>query len=136
MKILSLTDEEVLDYHNPNLQDIVTPVDPNKLEELLVGANYDSEKNRFLVEGFRNGFEVGYKGSRTVKLNAPNLKFRGVRNKTILWNKVMKEVKLKCFASPFERIPFKYYIQSPIGLVPKDGGKATRLIFHLSYPRG
>ena len=41
MKILSLTDEEVLDYHNPNLQDIVTQVDPNKLEELLVGANYD-----------------------------------------------------------------------------------------------
>ena len=30
---------------------------------------------------------------------------------------------------------FEYYIQSPIGLVPKDKGKKTRLIFHLSYPR-
>ena len=28
------------------------------------------------------------------------------------------------------------FIQSPIGLVPKDDGKKTRLIFHLSYPRG
>ena len=36
----------------------------------------------------------------------------------------------------FETIPFEeHYIQSPIGLVPKDGGKDTRLIFHLSHPR-
>ena len=33
-------------------------------------------------------------------------------------------------------IPFDNYIQSPIGLVPKDEGKDTRLIFHLSYPCG
>ena len=33
---------------------------------------------------------------------------------------------------PFETIPYRYYMQSPIGLVPKAGGK-TRLIFHLSY---
>ena len=47
----------------------------------------------------------------------------------------MKEVKLGCYAEPFEEIPFDSYIQSPIGLVPKDGGKQTRLIFHLSYTR-
>ena len=48
----------------------------------------------------------------------------------------MKEVKEKRYAGPFETIPFDNYIQSPIGLVPKDNGKDTRLIFHLSYPRG
>ena len=47
----------------------------------------------------------------------------------------MKEVQLKRYAGPFKNIPFENYIQSPIGLVPKDGGKKTRLIFHLSYPR-
>ena len=47
----------------------------------------------------------------------------------------MKEVKEKRYAGPFEQIPFSNYIQSPIGLVPKDGGKKTRLIFHLSHPR-
>ena len=49
----------------------------------------------------------------------------------------MKEVKAKRYAGPykFEEIPFENFIQSPIGLVPKDGGKDTRLIFHLSYPR-
>ena len=48
----------------------------------------------------------------------------------------MKEVKEGRYAGPFESIPFDSYIQSPIGLVPKDGGKDTRLIFHLSYIRG
>ena len=48
----------------------------------------------------------------------------------------MKEVKAERYAGPFEQIPFEHYIQSQIGLVPKDGGKDTRLIFHLSYPRG
>ena len=47
----------------------------------------------------------------------------------------MKEVKLKRYAGPFSEIPFDSYIQSPIGLVPKDNGKDTRLIFHLSYPQ-
>ena len=47
----------------------------------------------------------------------------------------MKEVQLKRFAGPFINIPFDSYIQSPIGLVPKDGGLKTRLIFHLSYPK-
>ena len=49
----------------------------------------------------------------------------------------MKEVQAKRFAGPFKEkdIPFKHFIQSPIGLVPKDGGNSTRLIFHLSYPR-
>ena len=29
----------------------------------------------------------------------------------------------------------EYFVQSPIGLVPKDKGLKTRLIFHLSYPK-
>ena len=47
----------------------------------------------------------------------------------------MKEVQLGRYAGPFLMPPFENYIQSPIGLVPKDGGTKTRLIFHLSYPR-
>ena len=44
----------------------------------------------------------------------------------------MKEVEVRRLAGPFDSIPYENYIQSPIGLVPKVGGK-TRLIFHLSY---
>ena len=42
-----------------------------------------------------------------------------------LWNKVMKGVNLKRYAGPFDSIPFENYVQSPIGLIPKDGGKST-----------
>ena len=52
-----------------------------------------------------------------------------------LWNKLIKEVKLKRVAGPFDSVPFKYFIQSPIGLVTKTGGQ-TRLIFHLSFEFG
>ena len=35
----------------------------------------------------------------------------------------MKEVEAKHYAGPFKTIPFENFIQSPIGLVPKDNGK-------------
>ena len=47
----------------------------------------------------------------------------------------MKEVQAGRYAGPFEELPFEYFIQSPIGLVPKDQGTKTRFIFHLSHPR-
>ena len=57
--------------------------------------------------------------------------------KTVLWNKLIKEVRLKRVAGPFDKVPFKNFIQSPIGLVPKAGNSGqTRLIFHLSYDFG
>ena len=95
---------------------------------------YDSVKTEFLIKGFTQGFDLGYRGPEKVKQNSPNLKFT-IGNETELWNKVMKEVKELRYAGPFQEPPFEFYIQSPIGLVPKDKGKKTRLIFHLSYPR-
>ena len=47
----------------------------------------------------------------------------------------MKEVKLKRYAGPYEEIPYEFFVQSPIGLVPKAGGQ-TRQIFHLSHNFG
>ena len=80
------------------------------------------------------GSSIGYEGNENVKFTSPNLTLH-IGNETILWNKVMKEVQKGRYAGPFTEIPFENYIQSPIGLVPKDNGKAVRLIFHLSYPR-
>ena len=107
-----------------------------QFEKMLIESKYNEDETKYLVDGFRNGFPIGYEGKEDIKLTSPNLKFRGVGNETVLWNKVMKEVKEHRYAGPFEEIPFEHYIQSPIGLVSKDGGKETRLIFHLSYPRG
>ena len=127
--------EDVLQYSNYDLDNIFTPVDSNELDKLLKESQYDNNKRKELVQGFRRGFDLGYRGkTRNIKQTAKNLKFT-IGNKKELWNKVMKEVKEKRYAGPFKTIPFEDYIQSPIGLVPKDNGKKTRLIFHLSYPR-
>ena len=112
----------------------MTPVNVDELEKLLIQTNYNKEKTEFLVKGFKEGFDLGYRGPEEIKQESSNLKFT-IGDKVELWNKVMKEVKEKRYAGPFSNIPFDNYIQSPIGLVPKDNGKKTRLIFHLSYPR-
>ena len=100
------------------------------LEKLLYGAGYDKQKTTYLVEGFKTGFSLKCQGELKLRRFAPNLKLR-VGSKLELWNKVMKEVQVKRYAGPYENVQFDYFIQSPIGLVPKDKGKKTRLIFHL-----
>ena len=78
-------------------------------------SGYDAGETKFLIDGFENGFSIGYCGPKDVKITSPNLKFRQVGNPIVLWNKVMKEVKENWYAGPFEEIPFNHYIQSPIG---------------------
>ena len=126
---------EILMFENLDIQSIVTPIKADILESLLIESGYDEKKRKKIVRGFKKGFRLGYEGPRkNIMRKAPNLKLR-VGDKIELWNKVMKEVKHKRYAGPFKKILFKYFIQSPIGLVPKDHGKDTRLIFHLSYPK-
>ena len=121
-------------FENFDLDKVVTPVDVDAFEKLLIESRYDEAETEYLVQGFRNGFSLEYEDERNVVKEAPNLKLR-VGNHIQLWNKVMTEVQKKRYAGPFDEPPFQHYIQSPIGLVPKDKGKKTRLIFHLSYPR-
>ena len=105
------------------------------LRDLLNDAGYGAEKTKYLYQGFKEGFSLQYVGNLTkVRREAPNLKLR-IGSQTELWNKVMKEVQLGRNAGPFDTPPFDYFVQSPIGLVPKDKGLKTRLIFHLSYPK-
>ena len=123
-------------YENFDLEHVFTPVNVKEYERLLVESNYDSDKTKYLVNGFRHGFSIGYNGPENVQMNSKNLDLHGLGTETDLWNKIMKEVQVKRYAGPFKTVPFRNYIQSPIGLVPKDGGRKTRLIFHLSHPRG
>ena len=117
-----------------DLNNITTPIKADILAQLLEEANYNKIETDYLVSGFRCGFDLEYCGPWKRSDVANNLPFRnGVGSPAILWEKMIKEVKLGRFASPFSNIPYKYFVQSPVGLVPKDGGKQTRLIFHLSY---
>ena len=81
------------------------------------------------MNGFRCGFDLGYRDPSDRQDSADNLPI-SIRSLTEIWIKIMKEVKLNRYAGPFNQIPYTNYIQSPIGLVPKDDGKKTRLIFH------
>ena len=117
---------------NFDLTNIVTPVNVEELSKLCRVSGYDMTKTCFLERGFTNRFHIGYRGNPHRESGADNLPFK-VGNKTILWNKLMKEVMERRVAGPFREVPFENFMQSPIGLVPKDNGKQTRLIFHLSY---
>ena len=97
-------------------------------------ANYDVKKTEFLVTGFEEGFDLQYQGLVECKNTSKNLPLC-IGSKLDIWQKIMKEVSLKRYAGPYKSIPFGNYVQSPIGLVPKAGGK-TRLIFHLSFNFG
>ena len=92
-------------------------------------------KCNFLVKGFTEGFDLGYRGLVHRQHNAANIPLGKMGSSQDLWKKLMKEVNLNRYAGPFEEIPYHFYIQSPIGLVPKAGNQ-TRLIFHLSYDFG
>ena len=128
--------KDVLMYENFDLETVVTPVNYNKLNQLLKEAGYDKSKRKFWVNGFKKGFSLGYENDCKVQVTSPNLPLN-VGDEIDLWNNLMKEVKYKRYTGPFDQIPDQFrddFIQSPIGLVPKDGGKDTRLIFHLSHP--
>ena len=128
--------EQILFHQNYDINNLVTPVKIDRLKALLEMTKYSKEETNFIMNGFTNGFEISYTGNMNAKLTAPNLPLTEYGDNIILWNKIMKEVKAGRFVGPFDKIPFQHhYIQSPIGLVPKDDGRDKRLIFHLSYPK-
>ena len=88
-------DEEILYYENFNVTDVITPVNIDRLNELLDESNYPKDLLDSIITGFRNGFDIGYRGKTTnIKRLAPNLRLR-IGNEVTLWNKVIKEVKEK-----------------------------------------
>ena len=97
-------------FENFDLQTIKTPVNAEKLKELLVLSQYNKDETELLIDGFKNGFSIGYEGPEDVKITSPNLKFREVGDPIQLWNKVMKEVREKRYAGPYADIPFDNYI--------------------------
>ena len=119
-------------FVNHNLTDIVTPINTKVLAALFADSKYDEKETKFIMDGFCNGFSIGYNGPMSRQDRSANIPFT-VGDKLNMWEKLMKEVKLGRVAGPFDHIPFADYMQSPIGLVPKDNGRKTRLIFHLSF---
>ena len=111
---------------------VVTPVKSEQLRKLLKG--YDLNKLNFLCDGFQNGFFIPFEGTETFR-SSSNLK-SAIENQEILRQKIAKEIHLGRVAGPFIDPPFKNFISSPLGLVPKNNSDEFRTIHHLSYPKG
>ncbi|KAJ1172984.1 hypothetical protein NDU88_004826 [Pleurodeles waltl] len=111
----------------------LTPVDVDRLEFYL--TEYDRPLDAdLLVQGFRDGFRLGYQGPR-VRRRAENL--RSVRGKEeLVQQKLAKEVQEGRMAGPFSVWPLRNLTVSPIGVVPKKERGQFRLIHHLSWPEG
>ena len=124
------------EFECKEIDNIVTPINAEIFELLLRKARYDEEKITKLIEGFTAGFDIGYEGLMNRKDFSDNIPFT-ISDSYDMWNKIMKEVGAGRYAGPFsqDEIPYDHFVQSPIGLVLKSGGK-TRLIFHLSYDFG
>ena len=110
---------------------MVTHIKVKVLERLLLESNYDRQKTSYIVKGFSKGFDIRYRGLKIRKSTSENIPIK-VGSKDIMWEKLMKEVRLGWHAGPFSAIPYENFMQSPIGLVPKAKDQ-MRLIFHLSY---
>ena len=114
---------KILYFENFDLTNLVTPVKADVFKQLLESTGYPMDKTDEVITGFKEGFRLGYEGQRTnIRRKAPNLQLR-VGDEIELWNKVMKEVQKGRYAGPFEKVPYKDFVQSLIGLVPKDGVK-------------
>ena len=87
---------EIEHYFNYDLHNIVTPLNVQMYERLLIQSDYDPVEVKFLVDGFKNGFDIGYKGPENRRSEAKNIPFT-VGNKEEMWTKIMKEVKAKRF---------------------------------------
>ena len=73
---------------NTDLDNIVTPVKVEELERLLKLSKYDAEETNFLVDGFKNGFNIGYEGPVNRQDLSKNIPFRdGMGSPQELWGK-------------------------------------------------
>ena len=124
-----------VEYVNDRIDEIVTPVNVDRLRYFLDISGYNKEKGDLLLDGFMNGFDIGYRGPSDRRDLSNNIPIT-VGSEEELWEKIMKEVRLKRYLGPFRQPPFENFIQSPIGLIPKGKENQTRLIFHLSFDFG
>lgn len=112
------------------LEEVVTPVIPNRLASYLHG--YDTNLKTFLIHGFSKGFSINYQGptfSNFSKNHASVFQLQSVVS-----DMLQKELSHRRIAGPFSCAPFPNFIVSPLGVVPKKEEGKYRLIHDLSFP--
>ena len=100
---------------------------------MLLG--YDPQLRDKLVKGFTEGFSINSSFTSQNEIFPPN--HRSAReNSQIVQMKLNKEKELGRIKGHFLNPPFKNFVCSPLGLVPKKEPNSFRVIHDLSYPKG
>ena len=107
-------------------------IDIDRFEQLL-RSHPNQPLVAYIVDGLRNGFDIGYTGPFTDTL-PKNLKSAD-QNKQHIQKAINKEISRGHTAGPFPTPPFPINHISPLGAAPKPDG-SIRLIMDLSQPRG
>ena len=95
---------------------IVTPINYDRLSRHLEG--YDKNIKNILVNGFKFGFDIGYRGVPNSNINVSNLK-SALERPIVVSEKIRKELEANRLVGPFPYPPFDSFQINPIGLVPK-----------------
>ena len=109
--------------HNRNLP---TPINPNKLGQLLVSANYPADLTKNLLEGFEAGFSIGFQGDRSSAMQSKNLKSYD-NLESVVEQKLEKEIAKDRISSGYATPPYPNLFCSPIGLVPKKSRRGVQI---------
>ncbi len=83
---------------------------------MLESIHYDEGKTKYLVQGFKQGFCIGHKGT-LAKGNPKNHRIVAQYPHVIAHK--LKELCQGRIAGPFKTKPVKNFINNPLGLVPK-----------------
>lgn len=108
---------------------IVTPIKVEKLAIWLDGY----EKKDYILDGFTNGFRVGYTG-HPASIVYKNHKSATQQPETIK-DYIAKEIEAGRIIGPLNSLPSNFHC-APIGVVPKKEKDEYRVIHDLSYPEG
>ena len=116
---------------NPLPNHPITPIDINKLSELLVG-HPDKGAVQIITDGLTHGFDIGYRG--TYSSTRPRNLRSAREHAAAVSIAIRKELDRGHTAGPFRAPPFAHTHCSPIGAVEKTDGSYS-LILDLSSPR-
>ena len=122
-----------LESHTLYDKDITTPICHKQLEFYLEG--YNVPLKRELINGFKHGFDLGFRGTPNSNIKVKNLKST-LENPNKVNEKIDKELHEERLYGPFVKPSFSSFQINPIGLVPKKEANSFRIITNLSSPEG
>ena len=130
------TEPQIQSYNSPTRAPLPTPIVFDKLEPYLTGSGYDQEELKYLKEGFRSGFRLGFQPKQfntgAIVRNPP----MDADLEKIMMTKISQEVEAGRVAGPFSSPPLENFRCSPVRLEPKKKPGEYRFIHNLSHPYG